>query len=34
MTGYWHPNKHDDDNNINASFATVSNVINGGLECG
>lgn len=34
MTGNFIPNAIDDANNIKASFATTTNIINGGLECG
>lgn len=34
MTGNFIPNAVDDANNIKASFATTTNIINGGLECG
>ena len=34
MTGFFEPNSADDAGNIGANFATTTNVINGGLECG
>lgn len=34
MTGNFIPNETDLSNNITASFATTTNIINGGLECG
>ena len=34
MTGNFEPNAQDLQNNITASFATTTNIINGGLECG
>ena len=34
MTGNFHPNAVDKANNITASFATTTNILNGGLECG
>ena len=34
MTGYFEPNATDLSNNIDASFATTINIINGGIECG
>ena len=34
MTGYFEPNATDLSNDIDASFATTINIINGGIECG
>ena len=34
MTGFFEPNQIDLDNNMEATFATTINIINGGLECG
>lgn len=34
MTGFFVPNDVDKQNNIGADFATTTNIINGGLECG
>ena len=34
MTGFFEPNQIDLDNNMEATFATTVNIINGGLECG
>ena len=34
MTGYYSPNSVDTANNFGNNFATTTNIINGGLECG
>jgi len=34
MTGNFVPNAIDLSHNIKASFATTTNIINGGIECG
>merc|ERR1712176_996465 len=34
MTGFFEPNDIDLANNIGANFATTTNIINGGMECG
>jgi len=34
MTGFFVPNSIDVQNNIDSSFGTTTNIINGGHECG
>ena len=34
MTGFFEPNQIDLDNNMESTFATTVNIINGGQECG